>query len=150
MDLDEKATAFLQANRGAAMVTLRRDGMPHVARIAVCLIDSRILSSSTQTRVRTRNLRRDPRCTLFVFELPSQPGARTGGGYLGLETTVRIHNGPDAGQRNLDYMRFLMGTQDGKVVYQGQPRTDEEFLDLMVKEQRILYEFTPTRAYGVY
>lgn len=149
MPLDEKATAFLEANRDAAMVTLRRNGTPHATRIALGLMDGRLLSSSTQTRVRTRNLRRDPRCTLFVFETSPQPGTPIGR-YLTLETTVNILDGPDAPRQNLEYRRRLLGSGDGKLNYGGQLLTEEEFLEKMVADQRIMYEFQVTRAYGVY
>src|SRR3989304_4526638 len=79
--MDDKARAFLETNRSAAMITLRRGGMPHVARVAVALVDGKIWSSGTQTRLRTKNLRRDPRSTLFVFgEGPGFPGPGVGPG----------------------------------------------------------------------
>ena len=32
----------------------------------------------------------------------------------------------------------------------GQEKTEEEFLQIMVEEQRLIYEFDVTRAYGMY
>ena len=146
--MDDKVTAFIEANGSAAMVTLRRDGTPHVARVAIGFLDGRLLSSSTAGRVRTRNLRRDPRCTLFVFE---SPGAR----YLGLDTRTRIIEGPEVPELTLRFFRQVQSRlpqppRPGHVLWFGQERTDEEFLRMMVEEGRILYEFEPTRAYGLY
>ncbi len=84
--MDERIQAFLEANQSAAMITLRADGTPHVARIGLGIIEGKIWSSATQGRVRTKHIRRDPRSTLYI----SEPGYR----WLGLETTVTILEGP--------------------------------------------------------
>ena len=80
MDLSDKQVAFLHKAHAAAMVTLRADGTPHAVRVGVALVDGRLWSSGTQDRTRTPRLRRDPRCTLFVFD----PGFA----WLALETRV--------------------------------------------------------------
>ena len=145
--MDERLQAFLAANQSAAMISLRPDGTPHVARIGLGVIDGKIWSSATQGRVRTKHLRRDPRSTLFVFE--------TGYRWLGLETTVTILEGPDVPQLTLRFMRSLQAGLDpqpapGRITWFGQEKTEEEFLQIMVDEQRLLYEFEVTRAYGMY
>jgi hypothetical protein len=145
--MDERIRTYLEANQSAAMITLRKDGTPHVARVGVGLVDGRLWSSGTQSRVRTEHIRRDPRSTLFVF----------GGGYgwLGLETHVTILDGPDVPQRTLGFMREMQSSsgpaaQPGRVMWFGQEKTEEEFLQIMVDEQRLLYEFEIVRAYGMY
>ena len=70
------------------MTTLRTDGTPHVARVGVALVDGKVWSSGTQTRLRTKHLRRDPRSTLFVFDAEFR--------WLALESRVTILDGPDA------------------------------------------------------
>lgn len=115
------------------MVTLRKDGRPHVARVGVGLVDDNLWSSGTQTRVRTAHVRRDPRATLFVMsDSPWQ--------WLGLDCTVTIHDGPDAVDRNLALYRVLAGEPDDL----------EEYRRAMVAEQRLIYEFAIDRAYGSY
>jgi hypothetical protein len=66
--LEERALKFVEEATSAAMITLRKDGTPHAARVGVGVVDGKIWSSGTQTRVRTKHLRRDPRATLFVFD----------------------------------------------------------------------------------
>ena len=83
--LNPQAQAFINTNRSAAMVTLRADGTPHAVRIGVALVDGRLWSSSTQNRVRTRHLRRDPRSTLFIFDSTFR--------WLSLECAVTILDG---------------------------------------------------------
>ncbi len=142
--IDEKARRFLETNHAAGMITLRPDGTPHVVRVAVGLLDGRLLSSGTQGRLRTKYLRRDPRCTLFVVE-NSGPMALT------LETTVRLIEGPDVPDLSLRYFRMLQpDSKPGTVQWFGQERTEDEFLRLMIEEGRLLYEFDVTRTYGLF
>jgi hypothetical protein len=150
MELDEKTTAYINANRDAAMVALRRDGTPHVTRIVAGLVDGVLVSSGTRSRLRTRLLTRDPRCTLFFFETTPAAG-RAFGGYLSLETTVTIHDGPEGLQRSVEYFKRIFGTTaDGKVTYGGKTYTEDEALEALERDGRILYEFNVTRAYGAY
>jgi PPOX class probable F420-dependent enzyme len=132
--MDDRVHAFLMRHHGAIVATLKRDGMPHVARIAVGLVQGRLWSSGTKTRARTTHLRRDPRATLCVVD-EANPYA-----WLGLETRVRIHDGPDAVDRNLALYRVLAGEPDDLAAYR----------EAMVREQRLVYEFEILRAYGQY
>jgi PPOX class probable F420-dependent enzyme len=133
MALSAEDREFVASNRSAVMVTLKADGTPHVARVGVGLVDGRLWSSGTQGRVRTRHLRRDPRCTLFVFDDDHRYR------WLGLETTVTILDGPDAPEQNLRLYRALAG----------EPDDVDEYLRAMVAEQRLIYEFDVTRTYGM-
>jgi hypothetical protein len=71
--MDERIRNFIGSNPDAAMVTLRSDGTAHRARIEVAVVDGTIWSSGAPALVRTRNLRRDPRCSLYVFASPPDP-----------------------------------------------------------------------------
>ena len=144
--MDERVAAFVDQHPSAAMVTLRADGTPHTARVGVGLVDGRIWSSGTQSRVRTRHLRRDPRSSLFVFD--TSPGAQ----WLGLEAEVTILDGPDAPELNLRLMRQMQKDRapKGKVAWFGGMISEEEFLATMLEEQRLVYEFHVKRAYGYY
>jgi len=141
--MDDKVRAFLESNRTAAMVTLRKDGTPHVVRVAVVLVDGKLWSSGTQGRIRTRHLRRDPRCTLFVFG--------EGPGYLALDTTVALLESPDVPDQTIRLFQAMQpDSPQGTLLWWGQPRTHEEFKQIMVEEQRLIYQFEVTRAYGLY
>jgi hypothetical protein len=139
--LSESDIAFLEEHHSAAMVTLGRDGMAKVARVGVALIDGRLWSSGTQDRVRTKRLRRDPRCTLYVYD----PGFA----WLALETTVTILDGPEAPEQNLRLFRVMQGKPSGSMQWFGGELTDEEFLRAMVLEQRLIYEFDVHHTYGL-
>src|SRR5438093_3510505 len=102
--MDDAIRRFLDENQTAAMITLRRDGTPHAARVGVAVVNDSIWSSGTQTRVRTRHLRRDPRSTLFVFDNQFR--------WLGLECTVKIldgRNAPELHVRLMEVMQQKMG-----------------------------------------
>jgi len=129
--MEAKVRAFLEKHHGAVMVTTRRDGTPHVARVGIGLVDGKLWSSGTQTRLRTQHVRRDPRGSLFVWGSGRQD-------WLGLDVRVTILDGEDAPQLNLALYRELAGDPDDL----------EEYLDAMVREQRLIYEFEILRAYG--
>jgi hypothetical protein len=130
--MDEKVRQFLAENHSAAMVTLKKDGTSHAVRVSVALVDGKLWSSGTQTRVRTQYLRRDPRCTLCVFEQH--------GGWLGLETCVTILDGPDAPMQNLQLHRIT----------EGEPPDLAKYLREKVEQQRLIYEFEILKVYGQY
>lgn len=132
--MDDRVRRFLENNHSAVMITLKKDGTPHAVRIGVGLVDGKLWSSGTQTRVRTKHLRRDPRCTLFVLD------TSTAYSWVSLETRAEILDGPDAPQLNLKLYRELAGEPDDL----------DEYLEAMVKEQRLIYEFDIERAYGQY
>ena len=145
--MDDAAIAFLEGNHSAAMTTLRRDGTAHSVRIGVALVDGNIWSSGTQARARTKHLRRDARATLFVFD----PAFR----FLTLECRVNILDGPDAPRQNLRLFQVMQASMTpapaaGTIMWYGKPLTVEAFLQAMNDEQRLIYEFEPLRAYGLY
>jgi PPOX class probable F420-dependent enzyme len=143
--MDKSMRAFLEQHHSAAMVTLRADGTPHVARVGMALVDGRIWSSGTQTRVRTKHLRRDPRSTLFVLDSEWR--------WLGAECTVTILDGPDAPDLNLRLFQVMqqgMPVPPGQINWFGRMMSHEEFLQAMIQEQRLIYEFNIVRAYGMY
>lgn len=132
--MDDKVREFLEKHHGAVMTTVKKDGGPHVARMDVGLVDGKLWSSGTQTRVRTKHVRRDPRAALVVLDF-SQPYR-----WLALECKVAILEGPDAPELNLKLYRTIAKEPDDVA----------EYLEAMVKEQRLIYEFEIVKAYGMY
>ena len=146
MELNQDQRAFLEKARGAAMITRRRSGSPHAVREGIALIDGTIWSSGVPDRVRTRFLRRDPRCTMFVWS--------QGYGYLTLEGRVTILDGPDAPDQSVRLFQAMQagmqpGPPEGHLMWQGQPLTIADFRKAMVDEQRLIYQLEIERAYGM-
>lgn len=142
MTLTEKEFAFLDANHAAAMITVGKDGYAKPVRIAFVVVDGKIWSSGNRNRVRTKRLRKDPRCTLYVHE-PAY-------NFLALETTVTIFDDETTLDRSVRYFRQMQGRPDGPILWHGSEQTEDDFRDFLVKDERILYEFEPVRFYGTY
>lgn len=142
MHLSDQQRAFVERNHAAAMITLRRDGSAAAVRVGVVLVDGTLWSSGTSDRVRTRSLRRDPRSTLFVFD-------GGGFGYLAIESRVSILEGPQAPEQSVRLFRAMQNRPTGPLMWQGVERTEEEFLQAMVDERRLIYAFEPLRVYGL-
>jgi uncharacterized pyridoxamine 5'-phosphate oxidase family protein len=141
MSLTESQRAFLENNRSAAMITIAKDGTPRAVRVGVALVDGKLWSSGTQDRIRTARLRRDPLCTLFVFD--------TKYSFLTLETTVNILDDDNAPELNLRLMRVMQNRPEGPLNWFGQELNTEAFLQTMIEQQRLVYEFQISRAYGM-
>jgi PPOX class probable F420-dependent enzyme len=141
MELTAKQLDFLQKHHSAAMITIGRDGTPKAVRVGVALVDGKIWSSGTTDRVRTRTLRRDPRSTLFVFDERHA--------FLTIEATVTLLEGQDAPAANLRLFRVMQNRASGPLLWYGQELDEDAFLHRMAEEGRLVYEFAPTRAYGL-
>jgi hypothetical protein len=141
MALSLEDAAFLERQHRAAMVTVGDDGFPKLARVAVALVDGKLWSSGTQDRVRTGRLRRDPRCTLFVFD--------EGFSWLGLETRVTILEGPAVPEQSVQLFRFMQDRPSGPLSWFGGDVDEDAFRHTMIDEGRIIYEFVVVRSYGM-
>lgn len=140
-ELSVKEVEFLQKNRAAAMITVDGGGVAKTARVGVALVDGRIWSSGTRDRVRTKRLRRDPRCSLFVFS----------GGFewLTVESTVTILDGPDAPDLNVRLFRVMQSRPEGPLSWFGGEMDEPAFRERMVEEGRLVYQFEVNRTYGL-
>ncbi|HEY4462621.1 MAG TPA: pyridoxamine 5'-phosphate oxidase family protein [Streptosporangiaceae bacterium] len=141
MNLSGGELSFLEGHHSAAMMTIGAGGWPKPARVGIALVDGNLWSSGTQDRVRTRRLRRDPRCTLFVFD----EGFR----WLALETTVTLLEGSDAAAQNLRLFRVMQDRPSGPLSWFGGELDEEAFLQAMADEDRLIYEFDVHRSYGM-
>jgi hypothetical protein len=141
MALTERDLAFLTDHHTAAMITVDRDGVARAARVAVALVDGQLWSSGTRDRVRTKRLRRDPRCTLFVFD----PGFA----WLALDTVVTLLEGSEAPRQNLRLFRQMQRQPEGPIRWFDRDMDEPEFLQAMVDEGRLLYQFEVQRSYGL-
>jgi uncharacterized pyridoxamine 5'-phosphate oxidase family protein len=142
VSLSDEDVEFLTNHQTAAMITVSSKGIPKVARVGVALVDGRLWSSGTEERVRTKRLRRDPRCTLFVFD--------AGYSWLALESTVTILEGPDGPPKNLELFRVMQNKPTGPLQWFGGELEEDDFLAKMVEEGRLVYEFDVQRSYGLH
>lgn len=141
MELSEHDHQFIVDNPSAAMITVAADCVAKTARISIGFVDSRLWSSATSGRVRTARLRTDPRSTLYVHE------ARFG--FLGLETTVTIIDGPNVPTDTVRLFRLLQQRPTGPLQWFTGELSEEEMKEALVADGRVLYDFEVHAAYGL-
>jgi PPOX class probable F420-dependent enzyme len=136
MDLTE-AVEFAGARRQGVLCTLRRDGRPQLSNIVYVLDGGVVRISVTDDRAKTRNLRRDPRASLYV------PGDNFGT-YVVLDGEVELSpvaaDPADAVNEELMAMYRQVA---------GEHPDWDDFRRAMVRERRLVLRFRPARAYGV-
>ncbi|MBI3127636.1 MAG: PPOX class F420-dependent oxidoreductase [Candidatus Tectomicrobia bacterium] len=128
-----EALAFLQRCKHGVLATLLPDGRPHPTPVVFGLMGEAIEISMTRDRVKTRNLRRDPRATLCAFPEGSWHP------YLCAEGRAELVEDPD-GQRNLTLYRHIAGKD---------PDDLEEYLQAMKKDKRLVCRLKPERLYPI-
>jgi uncharacterized protein len=136
MDLDT-AIVWAAARKNGVLITIRADGRPQSSDIVYAVDDGRFVISLTETRAKTRNMRRDPRVVLHITDPASWS-------YLALDGTAELSAVTTSpGDR----------TSDDLVAYYervaGRPHDDwDEYRRAMVAEQRLLASIAPTSAVG--
>ena len=68
MKLSDKAKRLIDGKNFASVATLMPDGSPQVAPVWIDRDGDTIILNATVSRQRTRNLRRDPRVAICIFE----------------------------------------------------------------------------------
>jgi PPOX class probable F420-dependent enzyme len=132
-----QALTFARARSRGVLTTIRQDGRPQLSNIMYVPSDEEFLISVTDSRAKTRNLRRDPRAALYV------PGEDFWN-FVVLDGSVELTGvaaevDDEVTARLVDYYRRGAGEH---------PDWDE-FRSTMVKEGRVLATLRPTTAYGV-
>lgn len=127
--LEEKVRAFLEEPRFAVLATLNRDGSSHLSAVWYELRSDELAFNTTATRVKHRNLGRDPRAALLVGE----PSA-----YVRLAGDARRTATGDAARED---MRRLA------IRYEGQTKGERDYRELYSKQERVAYALTPRRVY---
>ena len=137
MDLDT-ALGFVAGARNGVLVTLKSDGRPQLSNIVYHLGDGGIIRVSiTDTRAKTRNLRRDPRASLHVASADFWS-------YVVIEAQAELTPpaaAPDDATVGelVEYYRAIAGEH---------PDWDD-YRRAMVAERRLMLRLHPERAYGM-
>jgi PPOX class probable F420-dependent enzyme len=125
------AADFLRRHHRAVLATSRSDGRPQLSPVVVAADeDGRILISTRETAVKTRNLARDPRASLCVMN------DGFFGEWIQAEGTAEIIHLPDALELLVDYYRKVSGEH---------PDWDD-YRAAMRQERRVIVRVTITRA----
>ena len=130
MDLDD-ARQFLVGNHRAVLSTQRANGDPQMSPVAAALDDDgRVVVSSRQTAIKTKNLRRDPRASLLVLDDAWY------GEWVQLDGRVEVVDLPEAMQLLVEYYRRISGEH---------PDWDD-YMAAMERDQRVILRMTIERA----
>jgi PPOX class probable F420-dependent enzyme len=130
MDVDE-ALEFVRSNHRAVLATMRRDGTPQMSPVlAVVDGDGKVVISSREPAMKTRNVRRDPRAWLCVFT------HRFFGGWVQLHGSVDVVSLPEAMDPLVDYYRRAVGEHENW----------NEYRTAMERERRCVVRITVTEA----
>ncbi len=130
MDLDD-ARAVIREQHHAVLATMRRDGTPQLSPVAATVdADGRVVVSSRETAVKTKNVRRDPRAWLCVF-----PDGFFGR-WVQVEGSVEVVSLPQAMDGLVEYYRSIAGEHDDW----------DDYRAAMQREQRVLIRLDLTRA----
>ncbi|HEY3608458.1 MAG TPA: PPOX class F420-dependent oxidoreductase [Pseudonocardiaceae bacterium] len=130
--------SLLAPTGAATLVTIKRDGRPQLSNVGYWYdeADGVIRISLTDTRAKTRNLRRDPRASLFLTTADHRA-------YQVVDGTVEltpVAAAPDDATVDelVDYYRRMAGEH---------PDWDE-YRAAMVADQRLIARFRVERSYG--
>jgi PPOX class probable F420-dependent enzyme len=130
MDL-ERAREFMRVHHRAVLATRRSDGLPQLSPVTVGIgDDGRVLVSTRETAIKTKNLARDPRASVCVLT------DRFFGEWLQAEGTAEIIQLPEAMDLLVDYYRLISGEHPDW----------EDYRQAMVRDRRVIVAITLTRA----
>jgi len=130
MDLD-RARDFVRSHHRAILATTRDDGTPQMSPVLVAVDDDgRIVVSSREPAMKTRNLRRRPQACVCVISDGFY------GDWVQVEGDVEIVELPTAMDGLVGYYRQISGEH---------PDWDD-YRAAMVRDQRVLIRIDPRRA----
>lgn len=126
-----EAIKFIEGQKNGVLTTLLKDGRPHSAPIVYAASGETIEISATWTRVKTKNLERDPRANLCIL---SEGGWYP---YITVEGVCELVEDP-GGKLNLDLYRRITG---------GDPDDTEDYFEAMARERRLIIRLSMDRIY---
>ena len=127
----EQAQQFLRDHHRAVLATIRSDGLPQLSPVS-CAVDDdgRVLISTREPAIKTRNLRRNPFASVCAFT----------DGFFGpwvqAEGTAEIIALPEAMDLLVDYYRRVSGEHPDWADYRA----------AMERDQRVIIRITISRA----
>jgi PPOX class probable F420-dependent enzyme len=127
----QRVREFLHVHHHAVLATMRHDGRPQLSPVTAGVDDQgRVVVSTREAAMKTRNLARDPRASVCVLN------DRFFGEWIQAEGTAEIVHLPEAMELLVDYYRRISGEH---------PDWDD-YRAAMQREQRVLVRITITRA----
>lgn len=119
------------------LVTIKRDGRPQLSNVTYVFDGERVVVSLTDDRAKTRNLRRDPRASLYV----DGPGGRS---YVVLEGKAELS--PVAADPYDAVVEELVAYYRAA---SGEHPDWDDYRAVMVRDKRLVFSMTVDHAYGM-
>jgi PPOX class probable F420-dependent enzyme len=127
----DEARAFLREHHHAILATFRSDGRPQLSPVLAVVDDEgRVMVSTRESAMKTKNLRRDPRVSLCLLK------DQFFGGFGQVEGEAEIVSLPEAMDLLVDYYRRASGEHGDWDDYRAE----------MEKQRRVIVRFAITRA----
>jgi len=127
----ERAREFIRANHRAVLATRRSDGLPQLSPVTIGVADDgRVVISTRETAMKTKNLAKDPHASLCVMNDGFY------GDWVQAEGTAEIIHLPEAMEMLVDYYRGISGEH---------PDWDD-YREAMRRDKRVIVAITLTRA----
>ena len=127
----DEARDFLRANHRAVLATARADGRPQLSPVTCGLDEAgRVIISTSETAVKTRNLRRNPLASLCVFT------DAFFGPWVQVEGEAEIISLPEAMELLVGYYRVVSGEHPDW----------EDYRAAMIRDRRCVVRIEITRA----
>ena len=127
----EAALEFIRGNPRGVMATYRRDGQAQLSPVIAAVdAEDRVVISSREGAMKTRNLRRNPRGAFCALS------ERFFGAWHSVEGNVEVVSLPDAMELLVDYYRRVSGEHPDW----------QEYRDAMVRERRVVLRITVDRS----
>ena len=127
----DAAREFIAAHHRAVLATQRADGRPQLSPV-LCAVDDdgRVIISTRETAVKTKNLRRNPDASLCVIN------DGFFGGWVQVEGTAEVVSLPDAMDGLVDYYRRTAGEHSDWAEYRA----------AMVRDRRVIVRISIERV----
>jgi PPOX class probable F420-dependent enzyme len=127
----DEAREVLRDNHHAVLATFRSDGRPQLSPVLAAVDDrGRVLVSTRETAMKTKNLRRDPRVSMCVIS------DQFFGRWVQVEGEAEIVSLPEAMDVLVDYYRRTAGEHDDW----------DDYRAAMTKQRRVVVRFVIERA----
>jgi PPOX class probable F420-dependent enzyme len=127
----ETALDFIRKQHRGVLATYRRDGQVQMSPVVVAVdAELRVVVSTREASMKTRNLRRNPRATFCALS------ERFYGAWYTVEGDVEIVELPEAMEPLVDYYRAVSGEHPDW----------NDYREAMVREGRVLLRITIDRS----
>ena len=138
MTVDPRLLAFVAENKGGVLATIKSDGRPQLSNVGYAYdADAGLFRVSvTDSRAKTRNLRRDPRVTLHV-------ASKDFWTWVAVEGTAELT--PVAADPHDATVEELVTYYRG---VNGEHPDWYEYRAAMVRDRRLVVTFRPEHTYG--